>query len=90
MTDQTAWLIEAAGPCYIGISSVGGGGSVSKCVRWTDDANKALRFSREEDADAALYAFRGLMPELFPTCFPTFPKAVEHGWLEPTIAGEKP
>lgn len=82
MKDEFAWLIEAAGPCYMGVVATGGKDSVSRFFRWTDDASKALRFARKEDADNALFAIRGLQPELFPTFLPKFPKAVEHGWHE--------
>lgn len=80
-----AWLIEAPGPAYMAAIGVTAGArserqSVSQFFRWTDDHAKALRFARQEDAERAMFAIRGLAPDLFPAVFPTFPKAVEHGW----------
>lgn len=81
---EFAWLIEAAGPCYLAARGTAGTGkerdSVAQFFQWTDDVDKALRFARQEDAERAMFAIRGLKSDLFPTCFPTFPKPVEHGW----------
>lgn len=82
---EFAWLIEAAGPCYLSISGVTCGAatereSVAQFFQWTADVDKALRFARQEDAERAMFAIRELKRDLFPTCFPTFPKPVEHGW----------
>ena len=84
MKDETAWLIEAAGPCYIrvlALSGACGADSVNRFFEWTDDPYKALRFAREEDAEAAMFAIRGLKSDLFPACFPHFPKPVAHMWV---------
>ena len=88
MTNETAWLIETGGPCYMSVGATGGADSVSRFFRWTDDANKALRFSRKEDAEAAMFAIRGLQDKLFPTVFPHFPKPVEHMWCGNPALGE--
>lgn len=95
MKDEFAWLIEAAGPCYLAIRGVKMGAaterdSVAQFFQWTDDANKALRFARKEDAERAMFAIRELKAELFPTCFPTFPKAVEHGWVNKEVEHDLP
>ena len=40
---EAAWLIELEGPQWMAI--------IDGEPQWTDDANKALRFARKEDAD---------------------------------------
>ena len=80
MKDDTktefAWLIETDGPHYIGVCSRGG----TYRYEWTRDANEALRFARQKDADDAMMGLREMHEELFK--FPTHQgaKAVEHGW----------
>ena len=73
---EFAWLIETDGPHYIAITSLGG----TYRFEWTRDANKALRFAREKDADDAMMGLREMYEDLFK--FPTLQatKPVEHGW----------
>jgi len=80
---EFAWLIEAPGPNYLGVVSIGQ--QHSFC--WRPDHAKATRFYSEEQADAMMMAIRRACPELF--AFAVLlgeAKAVEHGWL---VTGEK-
>ena len=84
MKDERAWLIEASGPCYLralGLGEKPGNVSVDQSLEWTADASKAIRFARSEDAERVLFAFRKFRHDLFPTCFPHFPRPVEHMWM---------
>jgi hypothetical protein len=76
MKSEFAWLIETDGPHYIYLDRVG----QADLIRWTRDANKAIRFARRIDADAMIDGLRRIEPDLFK--FPTHQtaKAVEHGW----------
>ena len=80
MATELAWLIETDGPHYLYLDTIGG----LNLFRWTRDANKALRFARKRDAEAAYDGFRKIEPDLF--SFPTHQAvmSVEHGWdVEP-------
>lgn len=46
---------------------------------WTDDSNKALRFSRKQDAERAMYVFGMLDGNGLP------PVATEHMWVDNEI-----
>jgi hypothetical protein len=75
-----AWLIEAPGPRYLAPRKI----TTSHDFTWHGDANFALRFHSEEQADLTMMAIRQIAPDLF-----GFErtlgnaKAVEHGWIEP-------
>jgi len=71
---QSAWLIEAVGPCWLGLREWDGH------LFWTKDSNEAMRFSREQDAAAAQRIFQRLCPDLFPGVYPYPPRPIEHGW----------
>lgn len=75
---EFAWLIETDGPHYLCLTRIGG----TPSFEWTRDANKAMRFSRNVDADAAIDGLRALQPHLFAFPTGTMPKPVEHGWTE--------
>lgn len=93
MTDFS-WLIEAPGPRYLAVQRLG----KSDNFEWSNDANKALRFFSQEQADALMMALRQLdrqydsfdnngklsWGKLF-AFEPTLGNAqpVEHGWVEP-------
>lgn len=87
--EEFSWLIEAPGPAYLscfGDSAVVKGElqvSVHQTFIWSVHVNDAIRFSRKEDAEKVLFAVRSLLNEkLVPACYPHFPKAVEHGWVD--------
>lgn len=73
MTDRPdlGWLIETGSqvPCYI---------ELGKYIAWTHDSNKALRFAREQDAQAFLDAFYVNIPGGVPK---GSIKVVEHMWV---------
>jgi hypothetical protein len=71
MQDEYAWLIEEMGNLrWIMVSD--------DFFVWTNDANKALRFARQEDAKHALSAILSLVPHL---CDGSFPLDVtDHMW----------
>ena len=73
---EYAWLIETAGPHYIYLDTVGH----LNLMRWTSDANKAIRFARKIDAENVIIGLCRIEPSMFK--FPTYQMvlAVEHGW----------
>lgn len=75
-----AWLIEAPGPYYLGTRTIG----ISEFF-WTPDANSAVRFMSESQADGVMMAVRQMAPQLF-TFALTLRDArpVEHGWIATT------
>lgn len=56
-----AWLIEAPGPNYLWVRTIGHHTDFA----WTTDANKALRFYSKEQADQTAMGIRGLAPALW-------------------------
>lgn len=84
MAREVGWLIESGAPWFasrphwlrIWVNS----GIPS--ITWTDDANIALRFSRQEDATLFWY----LHPQTA-----NIPKITEHVWIDclPAREGEK-
>lgn len=77
---QFAWLIEAPGPCYLGVRKAPG--DYRGVFYWTSDANRALRFFNKEQTDLSLTAIRVLRPDLWSftsTLGEAWPR--EHGWL---------
>ena len=83
MSTKFAWVIEAPGPSYLAVWS--------RQFYWSANHANALRFSDAKQADNVLMAVRELKPDLFPSVYAHFPKAVEHGWLsgdaEPGVEG---
>lgn len=71
-----AWLIEAPGPSYLAA------GGVLKRFHWVLDANKALWFATEQQANDTLDSLRELIPEKFAhmAALPSPTHAVEHGF----------
>jgi hypothetical protein len=65
MNDNLGWLIEAACPPIYW-----DGHSVDS---WTDDANKAIRFARFEDAEAV---------RCWMVTGGKLAKSVQHGWID--------
>lgn len=88
---ETAWVIEASfmPPHYIEVRDLG-------CVEfhWTDDANKALRFARKQDAEAVLdLLFESTLPFRQLVCGPfPQPQARQHVWCDrvPELATAAP
>lgn len=74
LKNETAWVIEAVGPCWLGLREWDGH------LFWTKDSNEAMRFSREQDAAAAQRIFQRLCPDLFPGVYPYPPRPIKHGW----------
>lgn len=75
---QTAWLIEAPGPRYLGTREIGH----SNSFYWTADANAATRFADAKQADGVMMAVRQLEPSLFAFAVllgDAWPR--EHKWL---------
>lgn len=58
---EVAWLIEAPGQNYLGVSTLGG----EHRFHWTKDHAKALRFWTRMQADDVMMAVRALNPGLF-------------------------
>lgn len=75
--NQTWWLIEGPGPCYLGVRQLGG-----YEFYWTADVFKGLKFSDREQGDMAMMCIRQLRGDLFPACYATVPRAVEHVWVQ--------
>lgn len=73
---MTWWLIEMQGPSYLSARHLGG-----YEFHWDNDANKAIRFINQEQADLVMMAVRQMRPELFPSCLPRPISAVEHCWV---------
>lgn len=72
------WLVEAPGPRYLAVRKLAG-----YEFHWTDDANKALRFNDQEQADLTMMGIRELAPALF--AFAALlgdPRPIEHGWVD--------
>jgi NDP-sugar pyrophosphorylase family protein len=75
---EFAWLIEAPGPNYLAARKV----TTSYDFVWNTDANSAIRFYSEQQADMTMMAIRQLSPHLFGfECTVGNAKATEHGWL---------
>ena len=92
------WLIEAPGPRYLSVQRL----SKSDTFEWTTDANKALAFRSEYQADAMMCALRQLDRQIesytnggklsWGKLFGFEPslgnaKAVEHAWMQ--TAGQR-
>lgn len=71
------WLIEAPGPAYLAARCIGH----QYEFHWTADANKALRFVNETQADFTMMAVRVLVPGLFPSVLPQAPRAMQHKFI---------
>lgn len=85
MGDQFAWLIEAPGQHYLATRVLG----KQSEFHWTRDANKAVRFCSEKQAEGVQYAVHKLQPELFAfAAVLTDARPVEHGFLGPDPAKE--
>lgn len=70
---ETAWVIELDIPMYVCVDNC----HVIAGLGLTSDHMKALRFARQEDAEAAIK----LLP-FFKLCLPEGSKgAVEHSWV---------
>ncbi len=69
--EESGWLIEVEGPRYLACYEK------FRDFMWTEDSNKALRFSRKEDADSLLLVANDKFQYLFKN---VNPKSVEHGW----------
>jgi len=81
---ESAWLIEAPGQFYLRAGQVGH----SWEFKWTDDANQALRFASQQQADATMMAVRQLSPALFDFARTLRDAhAIEHGFLTTTADG---
>lgn len=80
MTDRFFWLVEAAGPHYLG--------ALHNRFFWTRDHDAALHLATQAQAEALRDAVRALRPDLFPDSYP-MPGAVEHGWLARGLASAK-
>lgn len=87
MSDKTqfSWLIEAPGPNYLYVRTIG----LVPDFAWTKDHNKALPFVSQEQADTTMMAIRGLAPALFGFAVTLGDaKPVEHGWLVKAAASD--
>lgn len=76
---EFAWLIEAPGPNYLAVRTL----TNRSDFVWTNDANAAIRFMSEKQADDTMTALRYLSRDLFSfdgTLGPA--RAVEHGWID--------
>lgn len=76
---EYGWLIESAihspeGVHYLCARKLG-----KWDLEWLPGADKALRFARQQDADAMIELTRELCPDLFPRVVP-MPRSVEHVW----------
>ena len=69
---QTSWLIEMAGQGYL---TVGDKPAWGFC--WTGEPRKALHFTSQEQAEAAMESIRRYVPALFPDCLLKPPCPVE-------------
>jgi hypothetical protein len=70
------WLIEMMGPCYLAVRHLGG-----YEFYWDRDHSDALRFYSRGQADMVMMTVRQLRGDLFPACLPDSPRAVEHVWI---------
>lgn len=80
--ERTAWLVEGAGPCWLGVSRVG------KVFAWVTHVDWALQLETEDQANALRDAVRELRPDLFPDCYP-MPRGTEHLWMAPRTGEQK-
>lgn len=88
-TRDFRWLIEAPGQRYLAVQRL----RMSDNFEWTSDADKALAFRSEEQADALMMAVRqisrdfGRPDTMFGALFAFEATlgnatAVEHGWMQ--------
>lgn len=68
------WFIEVSPQVYVR--------AAQSVFMLTSNPNEALQFAREQDADVAMMAIRTHEPGLFPSAFPTAPRATAHSFIE--------
>lgn len=88
MADESGWVIEAAwskvgSPAYLYAVNATGISSFGWTAEWDSHTahNRALRFSRKQDADAFVAAMWTISPHLFHGPWPVpMPRVAEHSW----------